>query len=117
MLASGLQLYLKETLAQVFSCEVFEISNNMLFTEHLWTTASRGLMLLFDFQKNEAINSKTRCFVVGPSLYSTIWLSCDQFCMKFVRCKLLYFQLKSGTPVFEKFFRFSRKVILKSKHK
>ena len=30
----------KETLAQVFSCEFFEISKNNIFTEHLWTTAS-----------------------------------------------------------------------------
>ena len=30
----------KETLAQVFSCEFFEISKNIFFTEHLWTTAS-----------------------------------------------------------------------------
>ena len=26
----------KETLAQVFSCEFCEISNNTIFTEHLW---------------------------------------------------------------------------------
>ena len=30
----------KETLAQVFSCEFWEISENTFFTEHLWTTAS-----------------------------------------------------------------------------
>ena len=30
----------KETLAQVFSCEFCEISQNTFFTEHLWTTAS-----------------------------------------------------------------------------
>ena len=30
----------KETLAQVFSCEFWEISQNTFFTEHLWTTAS-----------------------------------------------------------------------------
>ena len=30
----------KETLAQVFSYEFCEISNNTFFTEHLWTTAS-----------------------------------------------------------------------------
>ena len=37
--ASGLQLYSKETLAQVFSCEFSQISKNTFFTEHLWTTA------------------------------------------------------------------------------
>ena len=30
----------KETLAQVFSCEFYEISKNTFFIEHLWTTAS-----------------------------------------------------------------------------
>ena len=30
----------KETLAQVFSCEFYDISKNTLFTEHLWATAS-----------------------------------------------------------------------------
>ena len=31
----------KETLAQVFFCEFFEISKNTSFTKHLRTTASR----------------------------------------------------------------------------
>ena len=38
-----IQLYYKETLAQVFSCEVCEIceiSGNTFFTEQLWATAS-----------------------------------------------------------------------------
>ena len=30
----------KETLAQVFSCEIFEISKNTFFTEYLRPTAS-----------------------------------------------------------------------------
>ena len=30
----------KETLAQAFLCEFCEISKNIFFTEHLWTTAS-----------------------------------------------------------------------------
>ena len=29
----------KETLAQLFSCEFFEICNKTVFTEHLWATA------------------------------------------------------------------------------
>ena len=33
----------KETLAQVFSCEFFEISKNNFFTEHLQATASASL--------------------------------------------------------------------------
>ena len=32
--------FIKETLAQVFSCEFCEISKNPFFTEHLWTTVS-----------------------------------------------------------------------------
>ena len=35
----------KETLAQVFFCEFFEISRNTFFTEHLWTTASEWPIL------------------------------------------------------------------------
>ena len=31
---------LKETLAQVFSCEFCEISKNKFFTEHFWETQS-----------------------------------------------------------------------------
>ena len=31
---------LKETLAQVFSCEFCEISKNTFFAEHVWSTAS-----------------------------------------------------------------------------
>ena len=30
----------KETLAQVFSCEISKISKNTFFTEQLWVTAS-----------------------------------------------------------------------------
>ena len=33
--------FIKEkTLAQVFLCEFCEISKNIIFTEHLWATAS-----------------------------------------------------------------------------
>ena len=36
----GLQLYEKEALAPMFSCEFCEISKNTFFTEHLRATAS-----------------------------------------------------------------------------
>ena len=36
----GLQLFKKETVAQVFSCEFCEISKNTSLTQHLWVTAS-----------------------------------------------------------------------------
>ena len=32
--------HLKETLAQLFSCEFYKISKNTFFTEHLWAVAS-----------------------------------------------------------------------------
>ena len=32
----------KEALAQVFFCELYEISKNTFFTAHLWTTESVG---------------------------------------------------------------------------
>ena len=32
--------FIKETLAQMFSCEFCEISKNTFFTEHLWMTAA-----------------------------------------------------------------------------
>ena len=39
----------RETLAQVFSCEICEICKNIFFTEQLWTTASEFVteMLIF----------------------------------------------------------------------
>ena len=43
---------LKETLAQVFSCEFCEISKNTFFTEHLWATASVKINILNPFQAN-----------------------------------------------------------------
>ena len=33
----------KETLAQVFSCEFYEVYKNVFFTEHVWATASAYL--------------------------------------------------------------------------
>ena len=32
-----------ETLAQLFSCEFYEIFNNAFFTEHLWSTDSEHI--------------------------------------------------------------------------
>ena len=45
--ALALQLYLKETVAQVFSYEFCEISKNTFFTEDLWATASDFSKQLF----------------------------------------------------------------------
>ena len=41
LLAAPATLLKKETLAQVFSCEFWEISKSTFFTKHLWTTASK----------------------------------------------------------------------------
>ena len=38
--ASACNFIKKETLSQIFSCEFHEISKNIIFTEHLWATAS-----------------------------------------------------------------------------
>ena len=38
----------KESLAQVFSREFYEISKNTIFTDHLWTTASTSLYFNHD---------------------------------------------------------------------
>ena len=46
--AWGLQLYQKETLALVFSCEICEISKNTFFTKHVWPTASKITSLFFN---------------------------------------------------------------------
>ena len=37
----------KKTLAQVFSCEFFEISKSIFFTEQLWMTVSESIDKLF----------------------------------------------------------------------
>ena len=65
----GLQLYKKETLAQVFFCEFCEISKNTFFTEHLWATASElsrkniltmycSHFVVFNSLKNEKTENK-----------------------------------------------------------
>ena len=46
----------KETLAQVFSCEFFEISKNTFFIEHLWVTVSRSTLLKEKFFLNKQDN-------------------------------------------------------------
>ena len=41
----ALQLYKKETLTQLFSCEFCKIFKNTFFTEHLWATVSANKYL------------------------------------------------------------------------
>ena len=47
----------KETLAQVFSCEFYEIFKNTYFEEHLRTTAS-GFWCLFFYRLQKSKNHK-----------------------------------------------------------
>ena len=55
--ASPATLLKKETQAQLFSCEFCEISKNTLFTEQLWATVSKELLL-----KNTRKSSINTCF-------------------------------------------------------
>ena len=41
----------KQTMAQIFSCEFFEIFKSSFFTEHLWTTASVVFAILLLLKK------------------------------------------------------------------
>ena len=50
---AGLRPIKKETLAQVFSCEFYEISKNNVFTEHLWKTASVKNMAILEIVIND----------------------------------------------------------------
>ena len=50
-------LFKKEALAQVLSCEFCEISKNTFFREHLWTTAPD--ILAMNLPRLRQIRSKT----------------------------------------------------------
>ena len=47
----GLQLYQKETLTQVFSCEICKIFKNTYFEEHLRTTTSASQVFFNEFRQ------------------------------------------------------------------
>ena len=55
----------KETLAQVFSCEFCEISNNTFFIEHLWTTAP-GFATVVAFSVWFLLQISLYLIVIGP---------------------------------------------------
>ena len=46
----------KEALAQVFSCKFCEISKNIIFTEHLWTTASYSEQFKSNSNRSEKLS-------------------------------------------------------------
>ena len=63
-LLAACNLIKRETLAQVFSCEFCEISQNTFFTEHLWATASVSLQIMtrkIFFFKNYTQNVVEKC--------------------------------------------------------
>ena len=54
--ASACNFIKKEVLAQVFSCEFCVVSKNIVFTEHLWATASVSLISFIYFQDRKRCN-------------------------------------------------------------
>ena len=83
---SGLQLFLKkETLTQVFFCEIFEIFKNTFFTEHL-----RWILLAFWLRKVYRICIYLFNFIFFFSLFKVsiyihfgIYISCESFMFLF----------------------------------
>ena len=57
----------KETLAQVFSCEFCEISENIFFREHLWATASEVVHFSFTFLLLTPIYFHLECKILVKS--------------------------------------------------
>ena len=73
-MCQSLNFIKKESLAQVFSCEFYEISKNTFFTEHLRTTASvfslkKKKITFQDFLK---IFAKLKIFVMTGNLHKAI---------------------------------------------
>ena len=83
---SGLQLYLKKALAQVFSCEFCEISKNTNFSEQLLATASRKQKKVRQpTRKHETvclISLSSTCRFVNTS---TRWHASHNYYIKFAR--------------------------------
>ena len=65
----GLQLIKKETLAQVFSSEFWEISKNTFFKEHLWTTAS-------EYCESDLIRPKAILKISFDRYWDKTWSEC-----------------------------------------
>ena len=76
--ASGLQLYLKKTLTQVFSCEFCQISKNTFFTEHLWMTASAISLH----------NKRYSNFVNSPWIHGELHSYCNHNIILWSICKI-----------------------------
>ena len=67
----------KEALAQVFSCEICEISKNTFFTKHLWMTSSRQTELVYEHEVIEicigrcVVQSALALFFVQLTIHNT----------------------------------------------
>ena len=77
----------KDTPAQMFSCEYYEVFKNTFFTEHLWTTASKffGNQRRFSFLYSRSMVGSYKIFLKSKKEALTI-----QNSFKF----LLYLQAK-----------------------
>ena len=60
-----MQLYQKDTLTQMCSCEFCEISSNTFFIEHLWATASEQVCLM-------SININIFTWIITISIFKTL---------------------------------------------
>ena len=89
----GLQLYYRETLAQVFSSEFREISKNTFFTEHLWTTGSGCLSMLLLKRRGKierdpfhsTLKQEGVCLEYGPVM--SVFLPLHYFYLQKSYCK------------------------------
>ena len=61
----------KETLTQVFSCEICQISKNIIFTEHLLATASEPLRSVSE-KETVALVSQMYCLTGSFSRFMVI---------------------------------------------
>ena len=69
----------KETLTQVFSCEICQISKNIIFTEHLLATASEPLRSVSE-KETVALVSQMYCLTGNFSRFMVIsWKFQDKF--------------------------------------
>ena len=104
---------LKKTLAQVFSCELCEISKNNFFTEHLWTTASEFVteMLIFRSRlsqmffkigvlKNFAVLEPLSNKVAGFLLRNTAVVASDFLRHQILFWSWIWYLLLTVAPVF-----------------
>ena len=82
-------LFEKEPLAQVFICEMFEISKNTFFTEHLWSTASVLSSARF-FSPNGIKFPRQRIFKPDGR---SININCSSTCW-FMACQSLHLSTK-----------------------